>query len=208
MKGRLSGGLPSLAPCLNQQDMGASSSTPASFITFLMSLSRQLAVQRGQPQRGRAPLPSYGALTRRLAAHSVWAAPSWTLQTTGDLKALTGPGSHCHLRGITQTLDWPPVSRLFGPPPAQQASVQAVPPGGAASVSIECPEGLHVHWGSVKECARRSAFLMAAQQPEPLLENPGDEGLNTLPEPPPHPSGPHYRQPAVCPQGHHHVHGD
>lgn len=79
-------------------------------------------------------------------------------------------------------------------------------------MSAECPEGLHVHWGSGQKTCARVCFLVAARQPGHFLETCVEmKGLNTLPGNPLPPTlQPHYgEQPLLavstgsppCPRG-------
>ena len=153
-----------------------------------------------------------GALPRGWQPFKFWASTfQWTHpRPQGDLKASHRDPDPTAISGASpQTLDWPPcqAGSLAHPQPTGKCPGSA--PGRAASVSAECPEGLHVHWGSGQKTCASVCFLVAAQQPGHFLETCGDEGLDTLPGTPyPPPFSPTMvGNPCwPCPQGHHHVH--
>lgn len=155
-----------------------------------------------------------GALPRGWQPFKFWASTfQWTHpRPQGDLKASHRDPDPTAISGASpQTLDWPPcqAGSLAHPQPTGKCPGSA--PGRAASVSAECPEGLHVHWGSGQKTCASVCFLVAAQQPGHFLETCGDEGLDTLPGTSYPPTlQPHYggqpllavsTGPPPCPQG-------
>lgn len=165
---------PSNQPRTCRHVQQCNSNTSNSFIASL-SLGEQL-VHRGHPPtpEGARLLFFLWGLCPEAGIHSSSGqAPS--SGPTPNPKMTSGPPTGdpdpTAISGASpQTLDWPPcqAGSLTHPQPTGKCLGSA--PGGAASGSTECPEGLPVHWGSGQKTCARVCFLVAARQPGHFLE--------------------------------------
>lgn len=167
-------GLLHLCPLVNSWSAEGSPPTPegARLLFFLWGLCPEAGIHSssGQaPSSGPTPNPK---------------------MTSGPL---TGDPDPTAISGASpQTLDWPPcqAGSLTHPQPTGKCPGSA--PGGAASGSAECPEGLPVHWGSGQKTCARVCFLVAARQPGHFLETCRQRTEHTARTPLPPTLQPHY----------------